>query len=101
MEPPHNQTVPVNSVARFTCITTGLVAWKIDGISSELSVQDAAETINLFHTKGFTVINNNKSVLLVNTTIRNYTASIHCHTGPNRIELDETSEVAVLTVFGE
>ena len=91
----------MNSVARFTCVTTGLVAWTIDGISSELSLQDAVETINLFRTQGFTVLSNNKSVLLVNTTIRNYRASIRCQTGPNRLTLNDTSEVAVLTVFGE
>ena len=101
MEPPRNQTVPVNSVAQFTCITIGLVAWKIDGISSELSLQDANATINLFRKEGFTVVNDNKSVLLVNTTIRNYRTSIRCQTGPNRVNLNMTSEVAVLRVFGE
>ena len=29
LEPPHSQTVPVNSVARLNCRTTNFVVWKI------------------------------------------------------------------------
>ena len=30
LEPPQNQTVPVNSVARYACRTTGVVVWEIN-----------------------------------------------------------------------
>ena len=102
VEPPHDQTVPVNSVAKFTCRTTGLVVWIIDGaVSSLLSLRDGNETVNLFRMEGFTLDSENKSVLLVNATIRNNKTSIRCRTGPNRITAHETSEEVVFTVFGK
>ena len=102
MEPPHDQTVPVNSVAKFTCRTTGIVVWIIDGaVRSTLSLVDPNETVNHFRMEGFTLDSEKKSVLLVNATIRNNKTSICCQTGPNRITPNETSEEVVFTVFGK
>ena len=95
VEPPQNQTVPVNSVARFTCRTTSFVVWEIDG--AQLS-SDSAEVFKRF---GITVENENQSVLLVNATLENNRKTILCQIGLNRASLNVTSEVAVLTVFGE
>ena len=100
LEPPHNQTVPVNSVAIFICKTIGLVSWNIEGFTYELSLE-APTIIDLFRVQGFTLDRKNKSLLLVNTTLINRRTSIHCKTGQSLIALNETSEVAVLTVFGE
>ena len=88
-------TVPVNSVARFTCRTTSFVVWEID--RAQLS-SDSAED---FKQRGITVENENHSVLLVNATLENNGKTILCRTGLNRASLSVTSEVAVLTVFGE
>ena len=95
LEHPQNQTVPVNSVARFTCTTTNFVLWQID--ETQLS-SDSAED---FKELGFTVDSENESVLLVNATQKNNGTKILCRTGLSRAMTDVTSEVAVLTVFGE
>ena len=100
LEPPLNRTVPVNSIVIYICKTIGLVGWNIDGFTSVLSLE-APATIDLFREQGFTLDSNNKSVLLVNTTLRNRRTIIRCQTGQNLIALNETSEVAVFTVFGE
>ena len=95
LEHPQNQTVPVNSVARFTCTTTNFVLWEIN--ESQLS-SDSAED---FKELGFTVDSENESVLLVNATQENNNTRILCRTGLGRTRLNVASEVAVLTVFGE
>ena len=95
MEPPQNQTVPVNSVARFTCRTTSFVVWQING--SQL----ASDNAEIFKRFGIRIENENESVLLVNATLRNNGTRILCITGLDRTRLDVTSEAAVLTVFGE
>ena len=95
VEHPQNQTVPVNSIVRFTCRTTTFVVWQING--AQLS-SDSAED---FKKSGITVENENQSVLLVNATLENNGKTILCLTGLNRASLNVTSEVAVLTVFGE
>ena len=88
MEHPQNQTVPVNSVARFTCRTTSFVVWQIDAIQIS---SDSAED---FKKVGITVENENQSVLLVNATLENNGKTILCRTGLNRASLNVTSEVA-------
>ena len=95
MEPPQNQTVPVNSVVRFTCRTTSFVLWNING------AQLSSDNIGVFKQRGITIENENESVLLVNATQVNNGTRILCITGLDRTRLDVTSEAAVLTVFGE
>ena len=95
VEYPQNQTVPVNSVVRFTCRTTSFVVWEIDAI------QLSSDNAEVFKQGGITIENENESVLLVNATLRNNRTRILCRTGLDRASLSVTSEVAVLTVFGE
>ena len=95
VEHPQNQTAPVNSVVRFTCRTTSFVLWEING--AQLSSDNAED----FKQRGITVENENESVLLVNATLRNNGTKISCLTGLDRTSLNVTSEVAVLTMFGE
>ena len=95
LEHPQNQTVPVNSVTRFTCRTTNFVVWEID--DGRLS----SDTAKDFKQLGFTVDRENESVLLVNATHENNGTKIFCRTGSRRARPNVTSEVAVLTVFGE
>ena len=95
VEHPQNQTVPVNSVVRFTCRTTSLVVWQIGDI------QISSDNAEVFKQRGITIENENDSVLLVNATLRNNGTRIHCRTGLYRTSLNVTSEAAVLTVFGE
>ena len=90
-------TVPVNSVARFTCRTTSFVVWEING------AQLSSDNAEVFKQRGITVEydQENESVLLVNATLRNNGTRILCRTGLDRTSLNVTSEMAVLTVFGE
>ena len=92
-----NQTVPVNSVARFTCRTTSFVVWEING------AQLSSDNAEVFKQRGITVEydQENESVLLVNATLRNNGTRILCRTGLDHTSLNVTSEMAVLTVFGE
>ena len=93
MEPPDNQTVPVNSVARFICKTTSFVVWQIN--SSQLS----SDNKEVFHKRG--IRTDNESVLLVNASLDNDGVKIICLTGMDPTRLDVKSTVAVLAVFGE
>ena len=95
MEHPQNQTVPVNSVVRFTCRTTSFMVWEING--APLS----SDSAGAFKQLGITVENENETVLLVNATLENNGTRILCRTGLDRASLSVTSEVAVLTVFSE
>ena len=92
---PQNQTVPVNSVVRFTCRTTTFVLWEISG------AQLSSDNAEIFKQRGITIENENESVLLVNATLENKGTRILCKTGLDRASLSVTSKVAVLTVFGE
>ena len=94
VEHPQNQTVPVNSVVRFTCRTTSFVVWEIDAIQFLSAAED-------FKQLGFTVDSENESVLLVNATRENNGTRIVCRTGSSRSRPNVTSKVAVLTVFSE
>ena len=93
VEHPQNQTVPVNSVARFTCRTTSFVVWEING------TQLSSDNADVFKQRGIT--NENESALLVTATLENNGKTVLCKTGLDRASLTVTSEVAVLTVFGE
>ena len=93
MEHPQNQTVPVNSVVRFTCRTTSFVVWEING------TQLSSDNADVFKQRGITI--ENESVLLVTATLENNGKTVLCRTGLDRASLNVTSEVAVLTVFGE
>ena len=95
VEHPQNQTVPVNSVVRFTCRTTNFVLWEIN------EAQLSSDNDEVFKQRGITIENENESVLLVNATLRNNGTKISCLTGLDRTSLNVTSEMAVLTVFGE
>ena len=95
VEHPQNQTVPVNSVVRFTCRTTSFIVWEIN------ETQLSSDNAEVFKQRGITVENENESVLLVNATLENNGTSILCRTGSNRASLSVTSEVAFLIVFGE
>ena len=91
---PQNQTVPMNSVARFTCrTTTSFVVWQVN--NAQLSTE---MWIEAFQLRGIRVDSENGSVLLVNATWRNNGIKIRCLTG---LELNAASETAILTVFGE
>ena len=78
VEHPQNQTVPVNSVVRFTCRTTSFIVWEING--NQLSSDNA----EVFKQRGITVENENESVLLVNATQENNGTRILCKTGLDR-----------------
>ena len=93
VEPPDNQTVSVNSVAKFICKTTSFVVWQIN--SGQLSSDNKED----FHMRG--IRTENESVLLVNASLDNDGVSITCLTGPDRTRLDVKSTTAVLAVFGE
>lgn len=93
VEPPDNQTVPVNSVAKFICKTTSFVVWQIN--SGQLSSDNKED----FHMRG--IRTENESVLLVNASLDNDGVNITCLTGPDRTRLDLKSTTAVLAVFGE
>ena len=95
VEYPQNRTVPVNSVVRFTCRTTSFVVWQING------TQLSSDNAEVFKQRGITIESENESVLLVNATLENNGTRILCRTGLNPTRLNETSEVAFLTVFGE
>ena len=95
MEPPHNQTVPVNSVARFTCRNASFVVWQIN--STQLLSDEFVET---FRVQGFRVDSQNDSVLLANATLENNKTSITCVAGPSPTAL-VPSGTAVLIVFGK
>ena len=104
MEPPHNQTLPVNSVARFTCITIDIVVWEIitvdSNFSTKLSLEIPDEGVNLLQ-QGITVYSGNKSVLLANATLENNGTNVRCLTGKNLLNLHVMSDIATLIVFGE
>jgi len=89
-----NQTVPVNSVARFVCRTAGLVVWRIN--DTQLS-SDSAES---FRMRGIQVDGENGSVLLVNASIDYNGTIIHCLTG-EITDLMVIGRTAFLIVFGE
>ena len=97
VEFPHDQTVPVNSVARFTCRSAGSVVWQID--NGQLT-PDSPSAVDAFAMRGIRIDNENVSVLLVNASLMNNRTSILCRAGPDPSSLTE-SRTAVLTVFGE
>ena len=99
--PPQNQTVPVNSVARFTCRTTSFVVWQID--DGRLMSDSPTSVATAFQLRGFrvTVDSNNDSVLLVNATLENNRTNVTCLTGPDVSRPNVMSTTAILTVFGE
>ena len=96
--PPQSQTVPVNSVARFTCRTTGFVVWQID---NGRLMSDSPTSVAAFQLRGIRVDCDNDSVLLVNATLENNGINITCLTGPDHTRLNVISATAILTVFGE
>ena len=102
VEPPHNQTLPVNSVARFTCITIDIVVWEIKPVDSNISTRLSLEiaAVNLLQ-RGIIVDSGNKSVLLVNATLENNETNVRCLTGENVLNLRVMSDTATLIVFGE
>ena len=104
MEPPHNQTLPVNSVARFTCITIDIVVWEIKTVdsnfSTRLSLEIPSAGVNLLQ-RGINVDSDNKSVLLVNATLENNETNVSCLTGKDLLNLRMMSDTATLIVFGE
>jgi len=89
---PRNQTVPVDSVARFTCRTTSFVVWQVN------NAQLLSMFIETFRLRGITLDGENGSVLLVNATLRNNGTKFLCLTGS---ELNVTSKIVIMTVFGE
>ena len=94
VEHPQNQTVPVNSVVRFTCKTTSFVVWQING--TQLSTDNA----EFFKQQGIRIENGNQSVLVVNATLENNGKTIVCRTGSNPASLSVTSEASGLTGWG-
>ena len=97
VEFPRDQTVPLNSVARFTCRTAHSVVWQI---GNGYLFPDSPSSVNNLAMQGIRVESGNVSVLLVNASLSNNRTSILCQAGPNTINLTE-SRTAVLTVFGE
>ena len=97
--PPQSQTVPVNSVARFTCRTTAFVVWQIN--KAQLMSDSPTSVANAFQLRGIRVDSDNDSVLLVNATLENNGTNVTCLTGPDRTRLNAMSTTAILTVFGE
>ena len=97
VEFPRDQTVPLNSVARFTCRTAHSVTWQI---GNGYLFLDSPSSVNAFAMQGIRVESGNVSVLLVNASLSKNRTSILCRAGPNPGNLTE-SRTAVLTVFGE
>ena len=93
VESPTNQTVPVNSVARFVCRTAGFTAWRIN------DTQITSDSAESFRMLGIQVNGENGSVLLVNASIDYNGTIIHCLTG-EIIDL-KVIGTAFLIVFGE
>ena len=102
VEPPQNQTLPVNSVARFTCITIDIVVWEIKPVDSNITTRLSLEiaAVNLLQ-QGIIVDSGNKSVLLVNATLENNETNVRCLTGENLLNLRVMSNTSTLIVFGE
>ena len=96
--PPQSQTVPVNSVSRFTCRTTGFVVWQIN---NGWLMSDSPTSVAAFQLRGIRVDSDNDSVLLVNATLENNGTNVVCLTGPDCTRLNVMSTTAILTVFGE
>ena len=96
--PPQSQTVPVSSVAKFTCRTTAFVVWQID---SGRLMSDSPTSVAAFQMRGIGVDSDNGSVLLVNATLENNGTNITCRTGPDVSRPNVMSTTAILTVFGE
>ena len=105
MEPPRNQTVPVNSVVSFTCTTlTDVLEWEVtvDNITIAFSLGYQSRQVTLLEQRGIRIESDNKSVLLVNATLKNNGMNIRCLTGqPNDLQLSVKSNTAILIVFGE
>ena len=105
MEPPHNQTVPVNSVVSFTCTTlTDVLEWEVTVGNSTIkfSLGDQSRQVTLLEHRGIRIESDNKSVLLVNATLKNNGMNIRCLTGQaNDFQLSVKSNTAILIVFGE
>ena len=97
VEFPRDQTVPLNSVARFTCRTAHSVVWQI---GNGYLFPDSPSSVDALAMQGIRVENGNVSVLLVNASLSKNRTSILCRAGPNPGNLTE-SRTAVLTVFGE
>ena len=95
---PRNQTVPVDSVARFTCRTTGFVVWQIDSIQLSSQLISTSPIVKSFCRRGIKLDGENGSVLVVNATLKNNGIKILCLTGS---ELNVASNSTYLTVFGE
>ena len=103
MESPLNQTVPVNSVARFTCTTINLVVWEVtvdSNVDIRLSLGIVGSRENLLQ-RGITIDSDNKSVLLVNATLENNGTNVRCLTGRDMLDLPVMSNTATLIVFSE
>ena len=103
MEPPHNQTLPVNSVARFTCTTINLVVWEVIHVDSNVSIRlslGIGRREELLQ-RGITIDSGNKSVLLVNATLENNWTNVRCLTGRDVLDLPVMSNTATLIVFGK
>lgn len=95
---PRNQTVPVDSVARFTCRTTSFVVWQIDSTQLSSQLISTSSIVKNFCKRGIKLDGENGSVLVVNATLRNNGIKILCLTGS---ELNVASNSTYLTVFGE
>ena len=95
VESPRDQTVPVNSVARFICRTEGLVAWRIN------DTQISSDNAESFRMRGIQADGDGTggSVLLVNATTDDNGTLIHCLTG--EITALRVVATALLLVFGE
>ena len=94
--PPQSQTVPVNSVARFTCRTTSFVVWQIN---NGRLMSDSPTSVAAFQLRGIRVDSDNDSVLLVNATLKNNGTNVTCLTGPDRTRLNVISTTAILRVL--
>ena len=97
--PPQNQAVPVNSVARFTCRTTGFVVWQVN--NGRLTSDSPTSVANAYQLRGIRVDSDNDSVLLVNATLENNGTNVTCLTGPDVSRPNVMSKTAILRVFGE
>ena len=103
LDPPVDQTVPVNSTAVFSCRVTGFLVWEID----TLEISDSRR--NAFCSDRGVCVNGTldnspdetESVLLVAANELNNNSTIRCLASETIVSPAEASEAAVLTTFGK
>ena len=103
LDPPVDQTVPVNSTAVFSCRVKGFLVWEIDTLEISDSRRDAFCIDRGVCVNGTldSSPDETESVLLVAANELNNGSTIRCLASETIVSPSEASEAAVLTTFGK